>query len=93
MGGVFLFVFKDSTTIGVKHIGNAVVGQDLMEKIVIAVQSFLFIKIGGDNRTGGVINGSMQVSLFLAEPEVEGGVHLNHFTEVFAARAAGMGIM
>ena len=25
MGGVFLFVFKDSTTIGVKHIGNAVV--------------------------------------------------------------------
>lgn len=93
MGGVFLLYSKTVRRSVLKHIGNAVVGQDLMEKIVIAVQSFLFIKIGGDNRTGGVINGSMQVSLFLAEPEVEGGVHLNHFTEVFAARAAGMGIM
>ena len=90
--GVFLFIGKNGTAVGKELIGDAIAREDLVEYMVIAVQSLLCIKPGAGNSSGSVINCQMQVPDLSGDPFIGGGIHLLHFAEIRTSGASGMGI-
>jgi len=63
-----------------------------MEHMIITIECFLGIKVSADDGAGRNIDGSMQVNLLIAKPEMNGSIHLNHLIEVGTARSSGVGI-
>lgn len=83
-------IIKDRTVIGFELERDTVVGKDLMKDVVITVEGFLPVEETADDGAGGVVDGEMQDGFTLTEPEMEGTVHLDFLTEIFAALLAWM---
>ena len=91
--GVFLFIGKNSTTVCKEFIRYAIVLEDLVEYMIIAVESLLSIKPGTGDGAGGVINGEMQVPDLSGDPFIGSSIHLLHFAEISASGTSGVSIL
>lgn len=70
-GGLFgTMILKDCAVIRKELIRNAIVGEYLMQDVVITVESLLFIKPGAGDGAGGVIDSDMQLGFVRAKPKV-----------------------
>ena len=90
--GSFLLVGKDGTPIREELIRDAIVCEDLMEHMVVAIRGFLGVKPCAGDSTCSVVDGQMEVPGLSGYPFVGGGVHLLHFAEISASGTSGMGV-
>jgi len=56
------------------------------------MQGFLFIKIGTNDVPGGIIHSDVELGFGISKPQMEGSIHLKHFTEIRAPGTPWMGI-
>lgn len=66
--GVFSFVFKDSSSVSVKHSRNTIINKNLIKDIIISAKCFLSIKAGSYNLTCCIINSDMKMPYLIFNP-------------------------
>ena len=91
--GVFLFIGENSTAVCKELVGDTVSCENLMENVVIAIQSFLGIKPTAGNPSCSIIYSQMQMPYLSGDPFVGSCVHLLQFTEISGSGTAGMGVL
>ena len=83
---VMLVLLTIGVFIGMKfskeEIRNSIICEYLMKDVIIAIQCFLMIKVGTNNRAGRIINGDMKLCFRSTKPRMNRSIHLKHLAKV-----------